>query len=164
MEAIKEIIAQMRKPSIYKGKVPVSRVDADFKYFADKLEAAIAQTSQHNNNTAKLREALEETIDTINKWRTGGIMEHWQYSNLYDIADAALSEPPRNCDVGTAKDQAKRFDDFCNSHMYATGYKICGNCPLWSSGTIGKYCEFRWSQMPYESKESEESEVSNDKN
>lgn len=51
------------------------------------------------NTNEKIREALEEIIDTINEWRTCGAMEHWQYSQLFDIADAALALPRRNCDV-----------------------------------------------------------------
>lgn len=48
--------------------------------------------------SSKLREALSEIIDLIDKWRNDGVMEHWQYSQLFDIADNALAEPLRNCD------------------------------------------------------------------
>lgn len=61
-----------------------------------QLRETIALMSRERS---KMREALEEIIDTINEWRSNGeMMEHWQYSKLFDIADTALSAPPRNCD------------------------------------------------------------------
>lgn len=100
--------------------------------------------------SSKTREALSEILDLIDKWRTDGVMEHWQYSQLFDVADTALAEPLRNCDVGTAEEQADRFFNFCDGYHHATGYKGCGTCPLWTSGTVGHNCELRWAQMPYE--------------
>ena len=50
------------------------------------------------DNAAKMREALNEIKDTIDEWRTNDEMDHWQYSKLFDITDAALVKPPRNCD------------------------------------------------------------------
>lgn len=99
METIEDIITQMRKPSIYKGKVPVSRVDADFRYFADKLEAAIAQNPPHCGNTAKMREALE----TISKC---DISKEEDCYTLYRVCETALSAPARNCDLYTSADDA----------------------------------------------------------
>lgn len=64
----------------------------------------------------KLREALSEIIDLIDEWRNDGQMKHWQYSQLFDIADNAISEQQRNCDVGTAKEQYARISEFCRSH------------------------------------------------
>ena len=49
-------------------------------------------------NAAAMREALDDILELIDKWRTDNMMEHWQYSQLFDIADAALAAPPRNCD------------------------------------------------------------------
>lgn len=67
-----------------------------------QLRETIALMSRERS---KMREALEEIIDTINEWRANGeMMEHWQYSELFDIADTALSTlsaPPRNCDIGS---------------------------------------------------------------
>ena len=50
-------------------------------------------------NNAACRNALEEILEKIDKWRTDNVMEHWQYSQLFDIADAALAKPYRNCDM-----------------------------------------------------------------
>lgn len=49
-------------------------------------------------NNAACRNALEEILEKIDKWRTDNVMEHWQYSQLFDIANWAIAEPPRNCD------------------------------------------------------------------
>ena len=70
-----------------------------------------------------------------------------------DMAKAALSAPPRNCDVGTAEEQSDRFDKFCYSHSK------CHKCPvksIWNSQHRQKQlceiirCEIIWSQMQYE--------------
>lgn len=96
--------------------------------------------------SGKQREALSEIIDTIDKWRTDGVMEHWQYSQLFDIADAALAEPLRNCEVGTPEEQMKRWNKFC---MMQTG---CNECPGHKShkrSCIITLCFAHWAQMPY---------------
>lgn len=53
---------------------------------------------------------------------------------------AALSAPPRNCDVGTAQEQENRFIRFCE------GKSSCKHCPLRNANSR---CEFAWAQMPY---------------
>ena len=41
METVDPILSKMREPSCFKGKIPVECVDADFREFANRLEAAI---------------------------------------------------------------------------------------------------------------------------
>ena len=66
----------------------------------------------------------------------------------------ALDAPPRNCDVGTAEEQAKRFEDFCLKHIGCaeeTGGRHCVGCPLEkASMKTTQKCELHWAQMPYE--------------
>ena len=67
------------------------------------------------------------------------------------------SSPPRNCDVGTAEEQAQRYDKFCEG-------TDCVKCPvhsLWhhyfeicKNGRVS--CGLIWAQMPYEEKERKE--------
>lgn len=58
-------------------------------------------------------------------------------------AEAALTAPPRNCDVGTAEEQEVRFTKFCR------GQDCKRTCPF--SDDYDHYrCEFAWGQMPYE--------------
>lgn len=76
-----------------------------------------------------------EDSKTVDRWAL----------RLGDVACAAISARPRNCDVGTVKEQAERFDYFCYNHR--SREKGCGDCPLLDGGP----CEFAWMQMPYES-------------
>lgn len=110
-------------------------------------------------NAAAMREALEKTksviatcMEILNK-----IPDWCDYDGLVDeVADelcdlrdshvkAALSAPPRNCDVGTAEDQEIRYQELCDSHTCGS---ICSRsgCPLYAYDCS----PFAWAQMPYE--------------
>ena len=106
-------------------------------------------------NAAAMREALEkianmgEEIDyqlgssdeTIYAFRHERSLAY----SISECARTALSAPPRNCDLGTTKEQSARFDAHCRKHMG------CLTCPLREKdGGVPKHCEFAWSQMPYE--------------
>ena len=100
------------------------------------------------NNKMKMREALvavqkkiEHLCGSFNVPNSlvAGRME------INGIINAALSEPDRNCDVGTADEQSKRYDEFCDIHDCRS------DCPLFKADS----CELAWAQMPYE----EEGEV-----
>ena len=41
---------------------------------------------------AAIEEDLSDILDKIDAWRTDGSMEHWQYSQLFDLADDALAK------------------------------------------------------------------------
>ena len=96
--------------------------------------------------------ARQETIaDIINEKRTTAREIRSKTPNQYglelavmleaeaDRIEAALSEPLRNCDVGTPEDQHNRFMRFCDS-------KSLGYC--WGRGC--RKCMAQWGQMPYE--------------
>jgi hypothetical protein len=60
--------------------------------------------------------------------------------------NAALAAPPRNCDVGTAREQIKRWQAFCNRHD-----DDCTGCPCDAADTWDNTsCFAKWAQMPYE--------------
>lgn len=103
---------------------------------ADACKQSVTDCNQLGN-TAKMREALEAIKDTLDKWRLNGV-EYWQYSELFDIANTVLSAPPRNCDVGTAEEQYRRFLKFCHG-------EICEKCPVHDA----RSCKLAWAQMPY---------------
>ena len=68
-------------------------------------------------------------------------------------ARAALALPRRQCDVGTADEQAERFENFCLKHIYAgeTVGMHCVGCPLVNaSKNVTQECGLYWAQMPYE--------------
>ncbi len=88
---------------------------------------------QTNN---KMREALESVKSYLDGYTV----------NILDLrrrVDAALAEPVKNCEVGTADEQSRRFDDFCFVHI--SRERGCGDCPLLENTC----CELAWGQMPY---------------
>lgn len=91
--------------------------------------------------SSKMREALSDAcyaMFNFLKTQNGGYEE---MANALDKAKAALAtEPLRNCEVGTAEEQATRFEAYCDSHTN------CAHCPL-----RGQQCVLAWAQLPYES-------------
>ena len=55
-------------------------------------------------------------------------------------AKHALKQPPRNCDVGTAEEQAKRLNEWCSG-------RHCINCQF--RGGWPDECKLKWAQTPY---------------
>lgn len=107
------------------------------------------------NPYEKLREAVETALLDLESH--GCDEDSYEYLNerfgdedrdalpvqLHKKYKEALAVPRRNCDVGTEREQSKRFDEYCFNHRtYEYG---CGNCPLLSSVC----CELAWGQLPY---------------
>ena len=93
-------------------------------------------------NVAKLREALGKLRAEL--WNNTVIAGKKKFA-LYEIADAALAAPARQCDVGTADEQGIRLRKFCVSQ------KWCDRCPLRKpSFTTHADCKILWMQLPYE--------------
>ena len=69
----------------------------------------------------------------------GRIMFKKAIREAHEAVNAALSAPPRNCDVGTPEEQHNRFMRFCGS-------KSMGYC--WGRGC--RKCMAQWGQLPYE--------------
>lgn len=93
----------------------------------------------------KIRVALEQAKEiarTIYSTSETGSPHEDLAEKIVELAHAALAEHVRNCDVGTAEEQNRRFLTFCDVHD-------CGsNCPLFSTS-----CELAWAQAPYVEKE-----------
>lgn len=53
--------------------------------------------------------------------------------------------PLRNCDVGTAKEQSRRFEEYCES-------EVCkrNRCKSQAKALCIERCALAWAQMPYE--------------
>lgn len=150
---------------------------ADFRDFANQLEAAmkrekveavtIAATKAVNltdekwlrdtGNAAALRRALEDTEELLEHFAKPGTMLHSAFFLRMRDNRAALAAPPRNCDVGSAEEQAGRcrnFGDRYNPCAYK-GYARCAeDCPvhlkLTQEGHGELQCQLEWAQMPYE--------------
>lgn len=115
---------------------------------AYKREREATCKSLRVGNSAAMREALEALVGVIDECNSGNPL--WWHIGAKGVkplkdARAALAAPPRNCDVGTPKEQSARFDAHCRKHMG------CLTCPLREKdGGVPKHCELAWSQMPYE--------------
>jgi len=134
------IIAEMRG-----GPIPRHQHDRELlHHYADRLEAALAREC---GDVAKLREALEKIAhytDNRDAMDDPGCADG---HILADIAKTALAAPPRNCDVGTAEEQLKRFKDFCR---IISKDETCDGCPLFPQCSTLEHCTLAWAQMPYE--------------
>jgi hypothetical protein len=83
----------------------------------------------------KAREALEVIAEICDGKDIGGLD---RIVGIYNIAKAALAEPLRNCDVGTAEEQGKR---------------LLAQFDQWKRKNEGKQvivALMEWAQSPYE--------------
>ena len=103
----------------------------------------------HLGNAAKMREALSRILGIADHLQTRFAIPKLaseEILELKQIAESALSTPPRNCDVGTVKEQAERFHAFCASNKKCGDVYSCERCQFNSV----EDCELAWAQMPYE--------------
>ena len=166
-ETVADIVTEMRKRAeeVYVGQsgYPESWKDqmdyGEIYELADRIEAAnkreneaTIEKSSAVGNAAAMREALLEASIALSDATHHHMIED-DAKECLSVVNAALSDPPRNCDVGTAEEQSDRFDKFCYSHSK------CHKCPvksIWNSQHRQKQlreiirCEIIWSQMPYE--------------
>ena len=122
----------------------MSEILEDIVVDVSKMETTTPtrEDSSQVGNAAAMREALEALVCVIDKCDSGDPL--WWHIGAKGVkplkdARAALSAPPRNCDVGTTEDQFERFDRWCDSRSI----KDC-----WGLGC--RKCLIAWSQMPYE--------------
>jgi hypothetical protein len=105
-------------------------------------------------NAAAMRGALSKFLDLSR--RGLAFFTSYRYTEAendeieaaFDEAKSALSAPARNCDVGTADEQMRRFDEFCMSHKTFTPERIiegktCTACPCMGAHR----CQVAWGQM-----------------
>lgn len=114
---------------------------------ADRIEAidkADALRCLHTpGNAAAMREAFkgldeemkfcERNVELGIGFALEGLREHCRI--VRQILNAALSAPDRQCDMGTAEEQMKRFDEFTSKY--------------WPLGMFA----LQWAQTPYEAEE-----------
>ena len=70
---------------------------------------------------------------------------------INDIITKALSESPRQCDVGTAKEQEERWFRFCQQNHNPFSTDTCLTCDARANAReCGcETCGVSWAQMPY---------------
>ena len=120
--------AEMLLCPVLNAKTALGRIEAAWKREECGLLANIAELRQREGvgDSAAMREALMKMRD-LN-------FEHEEDCFEFDrLINAALSAPARNCDVGTAEEQEKRY--------HATG-------EVYHTFTLTN--ALHWAQMPYE--------------
>ena len=112
------------------------------------------------NNVAAIREAMEalfRAVDKVLDRAPDGTWGIWsdcsEIARAMEKAKSALALPRRQCDVGTAEEQEKRFRECC-------GCRCMTKCKVYEKGIAlgivnkNNYykvgCRFVWAQMPYE--------------
>ena len=98
------------------------------------------------NNIKAMREALLRILGIADHLQTRFAIPKFaseEILELKQVAESALAVTPRNCDVGTAEEQAERFQWFCDT-------RPCDRCTLKNKGSAIHDCAIHWSQMPYE--------------
>ena len=120
----------------------------DFRVMLNRLEAARRRELAAGGNAAKLREALTDAEKTLydSSRSMYGIPPHLHA--LLARIRAALSAPPRNCDVGTEEEQVLRWRGFCAREKGG----VCDGCPCLADDGV-EACFAKWEQTPYEEKE-----------
>ena len=95
--------------------------------------------------------AMREALVIVKRLFDGRLMWQTDIRKAHEAVNAALSAPPRNCDVGTAEEQAERFYAFCGYHRFQSGIKgMCSSlCPCIRCHDMCN-CITTWSQMPYD--------------
>lgn len=92
------------------------------------------------------RQEMREALESVRNWclnRLGNTSYQVTVEGLLSVVNAALSEPPRNCEIGTPAEQSVRYEKFCFEHR--TMERCCQDCPIKDEPC----CELAWAQLPY---------------
>lgn len=122
----------------------------DDDYFNKLLTRLEAAHKRERGDSAKLRDALEKVQKKI-KYLIGNLTVPNSLvasrMEINGIINAALAEPPRNCDVFTPNECRERFLKFCGRHY-------CNrNCPYFNCKDANE-CVLAFAQSPCGSGES----------
>lgn len=112
-------------------------LDVYFAELADRLEAATQREREATGNSAALRKALGELRAEL--WNNTVISGKRKFK-LYEIADAALAKPARNCDVyDNPYDAADAWPDqeMCAGRRYQKG--TCDGCKYSPARCVAKW-------------------------
>ncbi len=154
----------------------LSDIERDLRDRADCAERH-GDRETHNDGVATLLRSIADrikAIDSADAWRSlytpgnaaamrealvairDALCEHpYDHDDdaLANIANAALSAPTRQCDVGTAEEQVARHHAYCY-HMMKRNNHCCGPCPCYKFvNGEAQSCTLLWAQLPYDAKE-----------
>lgn len=145
-EIERDVVEKMKRGEMTSDQYARELV-ADIRREADRLEAA---HKRERGDCAKLRDALEKVQKKI-KYLIGNLTVPNSLvasrMEINGIINAALAEPPRNCDVFTPNECRERFLKFCGRHY-------CNrNCPYFNCKDANE-CVLAFAQSPCGSGES----------
>ena len=106
------------------------------------------EESSQVGNAAAMREALLEASIALSSATHHHLTED-DAKECLAVIESALSKPPRNCDVGTAEEQAKRFNSSCKTHLSGIRDICSPQCPCIECRSMF-HCLTKWAQMQYE--------------
>lgn len=127
---------------------PIRRMVIEEVHISELAEWIEAAAKREGGNAAALREAIEPWVafgewllENAGKEGLGAAIREYGpiIRQRLEEMRAVLAKPPRNCDVGTEREQYRRWVQFCEKH-----YHSCHNCPCRDADG----CTFVWSQMP----------------
>lgn len=97
------------------------------------------------------REALECIANNLENRLFGRYPSSATDEWMWKKAKAALAEPMKNCEVGTAEEQRDRFDSYCTKiPMCERCVKCRGTDEVIGDEYTHEECVLAWEQMPYE--------------
>ena len=99
-----------------------------------------------DGNMAAMREACQKMLDLLMLRGDGKVrcVLTWdEFNESQKMLRAALAKPARNCDVGTAEEQYRRHDKFCDAVRNGMSGYHCEDAPRCV------FCFAKWAQMPY---------------
>ena len=130
-ETVSDIVAEMRDESHAGDASFLEWVGAKMRSYADRIEAAEKRENEKLGNAATMREALEKVMFYLPHFlqymrlhreeaEAGGY-----YERILEVVNAALSSPPRNCDLFDTKDKARE------AFQKLRGHRILADVSLW---------------------------------
>lgn len=155
-ETLADIVAEYRRDyEDMKAKRLYLPTAEYLRRLLDRIEAAAMRETV--GNMAAMREALVKCREIALQWEAdeaAGVAGTTDKPESRSAAEAvidmefeinaALAEPPRQCDVGTPKEQADRHRELCLKHGG------CSTCPRNKKEWSFKDCILEWAQEPYE--------------
>ena len=146
-ETLADILAEFRKFALRAAEDDKLISPESVLLLADKAEAAaqmekveaVNLTDEKWRRDAGNASAMRAALLRVKEAR-GRDLEYVTLADIDAEVDAALAEPPRNCDVGTPEEQSARMAKFCRP--------MCSGCQF--NNMEGIECQFAWAQMPYE--------------
>ena len=154
-ETVTDVVAAMRNESHAGDECFLEWVGSKMRSYADRIDAAAKREreatrdkSSQVGNAEKMREALEKVRRVLHCAIVADILKGDDVNGAFNEVIASLSAQPRNCDVGTAEEQTKRFHSFCKKFQSDIQGMCSHLCPCIDCCDMC-HCITKWSQMPY---------------